>query len=200
MTRPARIRENPEVRRLAILDQAISLIAERGYDGLTIQELARRSDLSNAGLLHHFPSKPEILLAVLRELEARESEVMAPLVQAAIQAPPTDQSRAAVRDVLLTIVARCSTKPEITRAFAEILGESLDSSHPAHAWWRKRETQMNDLFVLMLSPYIEEPTPVARQLIAMIDGLILQWLRVDQGFDLPAEWERALARLLPELN
>lgn len=199
MPRSARIRENPDVRRATILEQAISLIAERGYDGMTVQELARRSDLSNAGLLHYFPSKSEILLAVLRELEVRESDLMAPLVQAAVQEGAGDQSRAAVLYVLRTIVARCSAKPEITRALSELLGESLDASHPAHSWWHKRETQMIDLFILMLSPHIKEPAPVARQLVAMIDGLILQWLRVDQGFDLVAEWEHALARLLPEL-
>ncbi len=200
MASVVRIREAPEVRRAAILEQAISLIAERGYDGLTIQELAQRSGLSNPGLLHHFPSKSAVLLAVLRDLESRDTEIMTPLVAAAVDGPADDRSRAAVRQVLRTMIGFCVANPQIARALVELQGESLDASHPGHAWWRRREAQMMDVFVRMLIRHVADPAPVARQLIALIDGLGMQWLRADQGFDLVAEWDCALARLLPEIH
>lgn len=192
------MRENPQIRRDAILEQAIGLIAERGYDGLTIQELAQRSGLSNAGLLHHFSSKSEVLLAVLRDLESQYAETMTPLVQAALS--DSAQSRAAVREVLRTLMGFCVAKPQIARALGELQGESLDPSHPGYAWWRRREAQTSDLFVRILTPHVTEPAPVARQLIALMDGLGMQWLRADHGFDLVMEWDRALVRLLPEIH
>ena len=79
---PARSRDKPEIRRPSILDEAIRVIAERGY-GFTVQELAQSCGLSNAGLLHQFPSKERLFLAALEEIEAREAQFMSPLVRAA---------------------------------------------------------------------------------------------------------------------
>ena len=199
MTGHARIRENAEVRRRRILDQAVGLIGERGYYGFTIQELARRCGLSNPGLLHHFPSKHAVLQAVIQEVEAEETDVMLPLVQSAVHELRGDDAKDAVLHILRTIVARAINRPDICRLQAGLQFESLDPAHPVHEWWLKREARTLAFFTDLLRPHVDAPQLVARQLRAMLDGLGLQWLRADRGFDVAAAWDDALSRLLPEL-
>src|ERR1700741_5612700 len=72
-----RVRAKPENRRAQILDEAIRLIGERGYNRFTIQELAQRCQLSNPGLLHYFGSKEDLLVALLEDRDRRAAEVVA---------------------------------------------------------------------------------------------------------------------------
>jgi hypothetical protein len=50
----------------------------------------------------------------------------------------------------------------------------------------------------LVAPHVAEPRSTARQIHALMDGLSLQWLREKQAFDLVAEWDRAIAMLLPQ--
>jgi AcrR family transcriptional regulator len=195
-----RKRDEAGVRRAQILDQAIRAIGERGYHGFTIPELAQRCELSNAGLLHHFPSKDDLLIAVLREIEARETEILLPLVEAASKSEQDGQSRRAVLEVLRTMVVRATTQPALGRLFAELQVESLSKTHPAYAWWQRRDAGLLSLFTKLVGPYVADPRSTALQLAAMFDGIFLRWLRAHQAFDAVAEWERALAKLVPQLS
>ena len=67
MPRPS----NTEERRKQIVLGLLSVMAERGYERATIQEVARAAGLS-PGLVHyHFHDKQEILLVCVEELAAR---------------------------------------------------------------------------------------------------------------------------------
>ena len=45
---------------------AARLFAATGYRGTSLADVAQAAGLSNAGLLHHFPSKEQLLIEVLR--------------------------------------------------------------------------------------------------------------------------------------
>jgi AcrR family transcriptional regulator len=189
-------RDDQDSRRAQILDEAIRIVGERGYYGFTVQELAQRCGVSNAGLLYHFSTKDILLLAMLEEFERRERAAIAPLAALAKQAP----SPAALADLLRTMVARSATQPELGRLCMVLASESLDPSHPAHAAFRAREAAVLALFTRLVSPYVTEPRSTARQLFALLDGLGQQWVREDQAFDIQAEWDRAMASLIPALD
>jgi AcrR family transcriptional regulator len=194
------MRDNPEIRREQILDEAIRIVGERGYYGFTVQELAQRCGLSNAGLLYHFGSKDQLLLEMLQEFERRETEVLTPLTAlAAREAAPSESSGKALLDLLRTMVLRASTQPEMGRLYMVLQSETLDPAHPAHEGFRGREAITLNLFAKLVAPYVAEPRSSARQLLALMDGLAQQWVREDQGFDLIDEWDRALATVLPKL-
>lgn len=195
-----RTREAPEVRRARIFDEAIRLIGERGYYGFTVQELAQRCGLTNPGLLHYYPSKLDLLLAVLDEMEAREIEVIEPIVQQAERALEGPHAREAALSVLRAIITRGAAKREMVRFLAELQAESLSPDHPAFNWWLRREAAMLDLFTRLLHPFVTNPAAIARQTLALIDGLSLQWLRADGAMDIGSEWDSMLMRLLPELH
>lgn len=54
-------------RRQEVLDCAVRLFAERGFDGTSINDIAALTTLQKASLYHYFPSKQSILAAVLED-------------------------------------------------------------------------------------------------------------------------------------
>ena len=61
----ARVRS--EERRAEIVRAALEVIAERGYRGASLAAVAEKVGLTQQGLLHHFPTKEALLVAVLEE-------------------------------------------------------------------------------------------------------------------------------------
>lgn len=54
-----------------ILDAAIAVMAEHGYHGTSVREIAVRAGVSPAALYHHFPSKQQVLVTIMeRGIEA----------------------------------------------------------------------------------------------------------------------------------
>jgi AcrR family transcriptional regulator len=196
--RPAK-REDAKVRRTRILEVAIRIIGQLGYHGFTVQDLAARCGLSNAGLLYHFPSKELLFDAVVEELELREIQALAPLIAAVEDTEDTAGQLGAFIDLLRAMVVRGSGSSALVRFYAVLQAESLDNAHPAHDSFKKREFAVLDLFAHVLAPHVPDPLSKARQMLALMDGLRLQWLRSSEGFDAVSEWIRAVTVLVPAL-
>lgn len=56
-------------RQQQILDEAINLIDEKGIQGLTIKNLAKKIGISEPALYRHFESKTDILLSILNDFK-----------------------------------------------------------------------------------------------------------------------------------
>ena len=188
--------QDPEVRRAQILDEAIRTIGARGYNGFVLLELANRCGLTNGGLLYHFGSKEQLLLAVL---EARDNQLTEEMIAALGPKMQEARSGAAplgdVLEVFRGMVQRVQSQPELARLYAVLQAESLDPSHPAHGYFVAREAMALGGFAELLGPLVADPLSAARHLHALMDGLVLQWLRAAQGFDIVAAWDRAVADL-----
>jgi AcrR family transcriptional regulator len=196
----ARAHEEPTVRRDQIIAETIRLIGQRGYYGITVQEVAKQCGLSNAGLLYHVPSKDDLLFAVIQEFERRETEIIAPIAELATRRiGRNEKSTAAARELVCTIVERGSAAPELVRLYSILQAEAFDASHPAHKAFRARETKILNLLTEVVRPYVARPRSTARQVFALMDGLGQQWIRSGQSFDLVAEFTLALEAVLPEL-
>lgn len=61
-----------EDRRQHILDVALRLMTRGGGRATTLGQVAREAGMSTAGLLHHFPSKEQLLHAVLDARDAQD--------------------------------------------------------------------------------------------------------------------------------
>ena len=71
MEAPALSRRDRErlTRRRAILDAALSIFAEKGYEGATLDEIAERAEFGKGTLYNYFPEgKESILFALLDEM------------------------------------------------------------------------------------------------------------------------------------
>jgi AcrR family transcriptional regulator len=66
---PAKAPGEPDTRE-QILDVALELFVEHGYDNTSLREIAERMGFSKAALYYHFPSKDAILMALHMRVHA----------------------------------------------------------------------------------------------------------------------------------
>lgn len=59
-----------------ILEVAVDLFSEKGYNATSMSEVARRAGVSKANVFHHFGSKHELYLEVIREACRDSSEAL----------------------------------------------------------------------------------------------------------------------------
>ncbi|WP_026365805.1 TetR/AcrR family transcriptional regulator [Promicromonospora sukumoe] len=57
--------ERHEARRLVIIDAALTVLAERGYDGTTTAAICKQARIGSGTFFHYFPTKLDVLLAIL---------------------------------------------------------------------------------------------------------------------------------------
>jgi AcrR family transcriptional regulator len=77
---PRTQQERRDSTRRALLDAAVDSLIDVGFARTTTLEVQRRADVSRGALLHHFPSKTELLVATvdhLAEMRARELKRLA---------------------------------------------------------------------------------------------------------------------------
>ncbi|HEU4734778.1 MAG TPA: helix-turn-helix domain-containing protein [Kofleriaceae bacterium] len=97
---PRTQQQRREETRRALLDAAVESLIEVGFARTTTLEVQRRANVSRGALLHHFPSKAELLVAAvdhLAEMRARELKAFAS------QLPPERAARHG--DVVVGVVA-----------------------------------------------------------------------------------------------
>ncbi len=65
--------ERSEGTQQRILNAAIELLYNEGYVAATTHKIAERAGVSRGAMLHHFPSKDDLMLAVVRAAHERDS-------------------------------------------------------------------------------------------------------------------------------
>ncbi len=68
-------KKDKEIRKEEIVQAAVQEFLERGYEGASMDNIARRASLSKGGLYHHFRSKDEILIYANQKLSVPEEEI-----------------------------------------------------------------------------------------------------------------------------
>ncbi|WP_168708141.1 TetR/AcrR family transcriptional regulator [Actinomyces procaprae] len=193
-----------------IIEHATQLIAEKGYFGFSLGELAQRCGLSNAGLIHHIGSKERVLEMVLQARDRRDLEAIGvgPTAEDLSVETARGSGRDAMREALLQyaadggvavlhrLVAHNATQPTMVRLYAILRAESLSEEHPSHEYFQKRDAQSVDLFEQLLTGHVADPRGTARAAFALMGGLEEQWLREPDQVDLVAAWDQAYASLL----
>jgi AcrR family transcriptional regulator len=168
-------------KRREILDQAMALFGETGYRGASLREIAARCGLSHPGLLHHFPTKESLLLAVLEHRDLVDSARL-------------PGGGLAVLRGLVDLAALNATRPGIVELFVTLSAEATAAGHPAHDYFVRRyqatvravERAYQQVRADgTLRPGIN-PHAAARQLVALMDGLQIQWLLSDRQIDMTA--------------
>lgn len=80
----AKIHQSPklpaETRREQLLRSATELFSEKGYEGTSTEEIARRAGLTKGALYFHFKSKEDMLFAIIQTMEDRHRDSIKGLV------------------------------------------------------------------------------------------------------------------------
>ncbi|MFF3657131.1 TetR/AcrR family transcriptional regulator [Streptomyces olivochromogenes] len=179
-------RARSEERRAEIVRAALEVIAERGYRGASMASVAERVGLTQQGLLHYFPTKDALLVAVLKERDQWD-------------AVPDTQWRV---DLLASLVEYNAMRPGIIQTFSALLGESVTEGHPAREYFTERYARVRGSMAAVLRAEYGERLPngltperTAPLLVAVMDGLQFQWLLDPESVDMPGAFRDFLALL-----
>lgn len=179
-------RTRSEERRAEIVRAALEVIAERGYRGASMAAVAERVGLTQQGLLHHFPTKDTLLVAVLEERDQWD-------------AVPDSRWRL---DLLASLTEYNAMRPGIVQTFSALLGESVTEGHPAREFFTRRYAAVRaSMAQLLRAEYGERlpsgltPERAAPLLVAVMDGLQYQWLLDPESVDMPAAFRDFLVLL-----
>ncbi len=103
VTVPAR-RGRPGYDRDRVLEIAVQLFNEQGYDATSVADLAQRLGLTKSALYHHFASKEELLSVALDQaLSSLEAVLDDPRAQ---EGPASDRLRHVIRSATDVLVAQ----------------------------------------------------------------------------------------------
>jgi AcrR family transcriptional regulator len=173
-----------------ILEACIDAFGLSGFNGATLKDVAERAGISQAGLLHHFSNKEELLKGVL----------------AAHAAHSTALVRKGSGDIFrgqLDVVRDNLNRPGIIQLHSVIAAEGTAPDHPAHEMYHDRYEKLRlylagafDQLRASDRLKIDAPSEVLASLfIASLDGMQLQWL-YNPELDLPGAIETLLSSFI----
>ena len=177
-----------------IVRAAVEVFSSVGFHKGSLREVADLVGMSQAGLLHHFPSKESLLEAVLtwRDDDAR-----------AMLGEPLPTGVDLLRG--LVEIARINAgRPQLIELHVIVSGEGTSAEHPLHAYFVARYEYVFALFKGafdeagergQLRPGVDSAVS-SRAVIALLDGLQLQWLLHRDQVDMAAELRRYLQLLV----
>lgn len=185
------------LRRAEIIRAATAVFGERGYANGSLGEIAARVGMTHAGVLHHFGSKEQLLIAVL---EYRDDADVAELEG---HHAPRD---ATLLDHLVATAQLNSERRGIVQGYTALLGESVTEDHPARAFFTDRYSGLRDMISTAVAeatgraPGDAEVSTAASVLIATMDGLQTQWLLDPTSVDMTAALRLAVDAIIARLG
>ncbi|WP_425839255.1 TetR/AcrR family transcriptional regulator [Streptomyces fractus] len=182
-----------EQRRTEILTAALEVFSTAGYHKGSLRDVATQAGLSQAGLLHHFPNKSELLMGVLEWRDTVDRQ----------RFEGVDGGLSTLKK-LLELVEHNQTVPNLIELFVTVSAEATFPGHPAHTYFLRRY----DWSIATVRKALEQAdaagqlragvdcTSAARKVIAVTDGLQVQWLYDRSAVDMVAELHGHMQSLL----
>ncbi|GGU41638.1 TetR/AcrR family transcriptional regulator [Streptomyces coeruleorubidus] len=173
-----------------IVVAAAKAFGEKGYRAASLRQIAADVGLSPAALLRHFESKEDLLAAVLNWWEA----------ETAHRENPDLQGLRAIDQLRMSMAYHLEHRG-LLELFITLTAEATNPEHPARDFVRRRyaqvvRTKTDQLLQAVqtgeIPPLTEaEAESDIRALLAVMDGLELQWL-LDPNMDLVGTFDRYL--------
>jgi len=219
-TRHTHTRLKAEDRRAQILDAATSLLGTRGFWGTSLQDVADACEFTVTGILYHFPTKEELLEAVLdaadagftdaviRELahegpveEAVRSEAASPEVPDGQTTGGGHPEESGIWRLCRILIRLDVANPDRARLYTVLETEVIEPEHPVHDYFVQRERRLVGHFQSTVPRGVEDREALARRAMAVVSGFRLQWLKAGGVADPVRTWEQmniALREMLGE--
>ena len=167
--------ERTRASREKIIQSATEAFARKGFRGAKMADIARAADLTEPGLLHHFPSKTHLLMEVLKERDRIDSERMHATLK---------KNGNHFLDAGIELVEHNETVPGLVQLFTLLVAEGISPDHPAHAFFteryqREREHMAQVIMQAQKANEVRSDIPAETLVVlifAMMDGLQVQWL------------------------
>ena len=184
-------------RRREIIQAAFEVFAERGFRGASLDQLAQRVGLTKAGLLHYFPSKEHLLVAVLQERDRDSASVG---IRNDHDADPLHGRLSGLR----AVVEQNASQRGLVQAYTVLSAESVTENHPAQEFFRERYRVARRRLAAVMKASGREVSDqdaerAAALMLAVMDGLQVQWLLDPDEIDM-AEAFNLFAGLVEQLG
>lgn len=174
-----------------ILRKAVEVFDRDEYRGGSLQKVADQTGLTLPKLLHHFPSKKELLRALLQHRD----ELLA--TKNAMEFPHLN-----VVEQFAFIARRNMKNPKMARLFIILATESTDPNHAAHEFFtnqyqRTEQTIHQAIVAQQSTKLLRDDLDVDTQMhtmLAISDDLQLRWL-LNPNFDLADTMTTTLSHL-----
>ena len=182
-------------RRAEILRAAAHTFGSKGYKNGSLAEVAEQVGITHAGVLHHFGSKQKLLLEVL---SYRDQADVAELAKKHIPGGP---------ELFLHLVRTAfanEKRPGIVQAYTVLSSESVTDGHPGREYFEDRYITLRREVTaafgeLCAQEGVTEPQTIAAasaSILAVMDGLQLQWLLHPEEIELGAASEYAIRAIV----
>lgn len=188
-------RPETERKRAEILHAALEIFGAKGSANGTLADIAEQVGMTHAGVLHHFGSKQRLLLEVI---EFRDRDDVADLAERHIPGGP------ALFIHLVGTAMRNALRPGIVQAYTVLSAESVTEGHAARDYFEDRyrilRSDVDGAFrALCAQEGVSDPGTIdkaAASILAVMDGLQLQWLLDPTAVDLADASEFAIQAIV----
>lgn len=184
-------------KRAAIAKAAYDVVMEVGHPQLTTAAVAAKAGMLERTMLYHFPTRDHLLVAAIDYFEGHLETGDGERGRERPLATP-DQ----FRDLIDTLAQRSPSEDKRLQLQVALASAAQDPAHPAHAFFQRHyERVMAEMVELMkarqaagLAHPDRDPVRMARQFVAVWDGLQQSWL-IRRDFDLTEEITEAFREI-----
>lgn len=193
--RAQRPREATVRKREEILRAAMATFGTRGYKNGSLAEIAEQVGMTHTGVLHHFGSKDQLLLEVLEFRDRTDVEHL--------QGQHIPGGLDLFRHLVTTARVNAQ-RPGLVQTYAVLSAESVTDDHPAKDFFRSRYVTLRAHVAEALRevcaaddpPGDREVDAAAAAILAVMDGLQVQWLLDPELVELPYSTAFAIEAIL----
>lgn len=179
-------------RREQILEAAVEVFAERGFRGASFDEVAERAGLTRQGVLHYFPSKKKLLVAILRFREEMHRDHLA-----------EGHADEDLPGMLAEVLAFDHKMPALAQVNSKLMVAGATRDDPV---WQDVEDYYSTLHEYVVEQFTVRygdrlpsglsPRAAAMAVLAMLDGLQEQWMLDREQTDYPEIMREVFSVLL----
>lgn len=198
---PKRQRLKPHERKAFIIQAAADIIAHKGFQSMSMQDVANEIGTSEAALYHYVHSKDELLTLVLdRTYENPEADHA---TYAEASGTDVDGHRFFYFPrSCVNLIGYNMSRPQMVRMFSLLNGESLNPNHPAHEYFAQRHLNNWAYFshinwVLPQGMSLDDFHHLWRLTMSAMDGLQYRWFAGEID-NLGEEWLHFSDNLFPQ--
>ncbi|MEU8530142.1 TetR/AcrR family transcriptional regulator [Streptomyces sp. NPDC048629] len=105
-----------------MLDAALQLFAEKGFEGTSVQDVVRAAGVTKGAMYHYFPSKDDLLHEIYLRVLRMQTEHLDAVV--ATDLPVAERVHAAVVDVVVTSIENIESTTIFFRSLHQLAEEN----------------------------------------------------------------------------
>ncbi|MGM7424263.1 TetR/AcrR family transcriptional regulator [Cellulosimicrobium sp. CpK407] len=174
---PGGLRERKKrARREALVEAAQTLVLERGFDAVTVEDICAEVGVSPRTFFNYFPSKDDAVLG-LEDFSVRP-EVVAAFVEGGPTGALLDDLEVVVADVLghqVVTPERMARTLELVQREPQLVARHV-------AWVDGHRAELVDMFVARraVRPFVPDPELLALVVMSLLRASTLEWQQRDR--------------------